>query len=634
MKIKIKTLDNKELELEIESNLSVLDLKKLIEKRSNIPSDRQRIIYQGRVLLDDKKVSDYDVMNETVLHLVAMPQSQQPQQPQNQPQQNQQQNTQQMPRGIPNFPSFMSMSLGGEGGQSLDINSLLSNVLSGFGIRPQQNTQQTQQQTQQTQQNTQQQQTRSIRESRPVTIEYILELMTLLQNSLNNLDLSKIKKYLEKEKNMNTQERREAQDYVFRVLPEIIRLNQYFSEFEAILNNMNFGQNSGDFKSSSNVNRSDVMIHLHCNMNEVDQLPQKLEKIKEMTKGRNEVVTEIKREERSGERNVFSVMESISNELGIDNSDQSFLDEVISLITKDLNMTDLFQLMNGNWNCLEKSKKSLISFFKGKDKLIESWIDKVEELLKKKESFEILKNDIKIIEEIKDVLRFHFFYLFDIMKNENLNEKMKKELNISNLSQFPFSDSLQSWIVLLIGDLYNLLLSNKLSKDDIKKLITSLSENYIQSSNVQQMRSIPSSLFTGMFYPFIEKSLINYSNIWKNRVIQKKKLEKDFVQELVDETLDDLLNETLSEIKEKKEEKIVEKKEEIKKEKKEEWMNGLTDDEIKMILNTIKNSDDINDDEDFSQAYLQGSEFQNEKIEKVEKNEKVEKREMKDELLD
>lgn len=84
--IKIKTLDSKELILTVPKNVCIVlllnlslklpvpQLKEKVAQRSSIPAIRQRIICQGRVLKDDKCLSDYGIENNQVLHLVAMPQ--------------------------------------------------------------------------------------------------------------------------------------------------------------------------------------------------------------------------------------------------------------------------------------------------------------------------------------------------------------------------------------------------------------------------------------------------------------------------------------------------------------------------------------------------------------------------------
>jgi hypothetical protein len=76
-------------------------LKQLIFERSSIPIERQRIIFQGRVLVDDKKIFEYKIDDGHVLHMVAMPERQnqptQTTQPTNQSQSQPQTTNQQNP---------------------------------------------------------------------------------------------------------------------------------------------------------------------------------------------------------------------------------------------------------------------------------------------------------------------------------------------------------------------------------------------------------------------------------------------------------------------------------------------------------------------------------------------------------
>jgi len=73
--LRIKTLDsNNELILDIPNeNIFVHELKRMIYSKSNVPPERQRLIFQGKVLADDKRISDYPLASDLVLHLVAMP---------------------------------------------------------------------------------------------------------------------------------------------------------------------------------------------------------------------------------------------------------------------------------------------------------------------------------------------------------------------------------------------------------------------------------------------------------------------------------------------------------------------------------------------------------------------------------
>ena len=66
----IKTLTGKTFRLDVDPDYSVYTLKSLIKDKEGIPIDRQRVIYAGRQLEDDRLVSDYGIQNESIIHLI------------------------------------------------------------------------------------------------------------------------------------------------------------------------------------------------------------------------------------------------------------------------------------------------------------------------------------------------------------------------------------------------------------------------------------------------------------------------------------------------------------------------------------------------------------------------------------
>ncbi|PBP27790.1 hypothetical protein BUE80_DR001223 [Diplocarpon rosae] len=70
MLIKVRTLTGKEIELDIEPDYKVSQIKEKVEEKEGIPPVQQRLIYGGKQMSDDKTAKDYELAPGVTLHLV------------------------------------------------------------------------------------------------------------------------------------------------------------------------------------------------------------------------------------------------------------------------------------------------------------------------------------------------------------------------------------------------------------------------------------------------------------------------------------------------------------------------------------------------------------------------------------
>ncbi|KAL3634907.1 hypothetical protein CASFOL_021961 [Castilleja foliolosa] len=72
VQLNIKTLDSRIFSFHVDENILVLDLKEKIASQVDVPTGQQRLIFRGKVLKDDHRLSEYntDVEHGDTLHLV------------------------------------------------------------------------------------------------------------------------------------------------------------------------------------------------------------------------------------------------------------------------------------------------------------------------------------------------------------------------------------------------------------------------------------------------------------------------------------------------------------------------------------------------------------------------------------
>jgi len=70
MQLFVKTLTGKTVSIEVEEGESIEDVKAKIAEKEGIPPEQQRLIFGGQQLQDAKTLDDYDVGDDSTLHLV------------------------------------------------------------------------------------------------------------------------------------------------------------------------------------------------------------------------------------------------------------------------------------------------------------------------------------------------------------------------------------------------------------------------------------------------------------------------------------------------------------------------------------------------------------------------------------
>lgn len=71
IEIKILTMDEKFYFVSLKKEETIHDLKEKIEILTEVPKDKQRLIFKGKLLENEKKINDYQINNHDAIHLIA-----------------------------------------------------------------------------------------------------------------------------------------------------------------------------------------------------------------------------------------------------------------------------------------------------------------------------------------------------------------------------------------------------------------------------------------------------------------------------------------------------------------------------------------------------------------------------------
>ena len=73
MQISVQTLHGTTIYLNVESNDTIADVKLKIQAKERLPCDHQRLLFAGREPEDGHTLADCNILNGSVIHLVAVP---------------------------------------------------------------------------------------------------------------------------------------------------------------------------------------------------------------------------------------------------------------------------------------------------------------------------------------------------------------------------------------------------------------------------------------------------------------------------------------------------------------------------------------------------------------------------------
>ncbi|KAL9656408.1 hypothetical protein ABK040_005174 [Willaertia magna] len=743
-------MNGQSLEIKVDSDISINEFKEVIANQCEIPANQQRLIYQGKVLKDHTKLSDYKVPDGHTIHLVPITpspssteQSSSSSHPTNtsttgnQPPQRQPQvrighntivvsldNSNNSPSGSSNsnpstpnttnannqqgiplnnpFAAFLNTITGGaSGGNSgsnpataifggpiggggnsgggIDLGQLVSGVL-GSVLNPNQNQQQQRQQQRNVNtgnvNNTGNQQQRqqspstnrnanagnvvnnSVNNNTTVsgsnnevyqrvelqqistTINDYLNLMHQQEQNLITLQ-NLIQTHTQNNTNFTENERNSILNLQQTLQQPLSDMNSQIRNLQNMLNHLilpNSGNLNQSFTFLGIPNVNSLNLHVHTNANEINNLPQQLQRLYGMvninqvnniptnivnnsttnttTASTGTNGTENQHRERRGSRggrnvviqghpharvtivtdgsegdnilqnipNVLqqilgggatqnttsqnnqqqtqqpqdislnSLMERAMSSLGLNNNtstsssttttttssgenvvannneEKNLIDELVNVAIQELNLTDLLSIMTGNWTSLERTKPKLKEFIleKALKGNLENKNQVIEELLVSFEKHVDNNHDLQleiasktiteeqVLDRLIEILRFYLHLLFNlILENPEKYSEISNNLITVNLNDnYKFSNAINRYITLLIGEIVELLERN--CQPNTSNEILYLLFNTLFTSAPPMLQQFYRQQGSGMIMQFINRRYQLFKNEYPN----------------------------------------------------------------------------------------------------------------------